>query len=280
LLRLAAAKIPPACSKPPDRGWIRGTHPAKTGEPNRYPPVRFRLNGESFSKKLPVKASGKILPNAGRVLRCPVASGTLQSEYAHCAPVNGYRHLRLDALAALVVFFGVETRAEPPPDSPPASTQPHSASPKITEAVAAKLPRYVPPVPAKLPDFSQPNEAGDSSDDILNLPKMTIRPAAPLPPSEFAFLSPKGRVELAMKTNPGLHFGNILGSNSGPNGPALAIQADEREALRKATTTDLVDRTTINDDESAKKIRQLLQAAVQRANSDWLTAKGGKPERP
>jgi len=194
--------------------------------------------------------------------------------------MNGYRHFSLDALAVLALSLGAGAQAEQPADSVPATSQSDSMHARITKEIIAKLPKYVPPVPAKLPDFSQPNEAGDSSDDILNLPKMTIRPAAPLPPSEFAFLSPKGRVELAMKTNPGLHFGNIFGLNSGPQGPALAIQADEREALRKATTTDLVDRTTLNDDESAKKIRQLLQAAVQRANSDWLTARGGKSERP
>ncbi len=196
--------------------------------------------------------------------------------------MNGCRLLRFDALAALALFLGVEAKAELPPAAPPASSQPDSMHSQIIKAIIAKLPKYVPPVPAKLPDFSLPDTSGGSSnaDGVLKLPKMTIRPAAPLPPSDFALLSPKGRLELAMKTNPGLHIGNIFGLNSGPQGPALAIQADEREALRKAATTDLVERTTVGDSAEAKKIRQLLQAAVQRANSDWLTAKGGKPEQP
>ena len=200
--------------------------------------------------------------------------------------MNGCRHLRFDALATLALFLGAGAQTEPPPVSPPATSQPSNLHSQITKAIIAKLPKYVPPAPAKLPDFSQPNEAGDSStagdalDDVLHLPKMTIRPAAPLPSSDFALLNAKGRLELAMKTNPGLHFGNFLGLNSGPQGPALAIQADEREAQRKADAADLVDRTTIGDSPEAKRIRQLLQAAVQRANTDWLTAKGGKPERP
>lgn len=191
--------------------------------------------------------------------------------------MNGCRHLRLDALAALALFLGAEARAEQPPVSPPAPSQPHSMSSKITEALAAKLPKYVPPVPVKLPDFSQPGEAGGSADDILSLPKITVHPTTIMPAPDFAWLNEKGRQELAMKTSPGLHFGNILGLNQVV---ALAIQADEREAQRKAATTDLVDRTTLDDSEEARKIKRLLQAAVQRTNSDWLTAKGGKPVQP
>jgi hypothetical protein len=194
--------------------------------------------------------------------------------------MNGCRQLRLATLFTLALPLGIGARAEQPPVPPPAPRPPGSVHAQITEAIKARLPRYVPPAPAKLPDFSQPFNASDSSDDILLLPKITVRPAAPAAPSDFAFLNAKGRVELAMKSNPGLHFGNILGLNSGPKGPAPAIQANEREAQRKAATTDLVDRTTIGDSAEARKIRQLLKAAVQRANSDWLTAKGGQPVRP
>ncbi len=182
--------------------------------------------------------------------------------------------------AALAFFLGAGAQAEPPANLAPAPRQPEDMHARITKAVLAKLPKYLPPAPAKLPDFSSPDDSGAAADDLLHLPKMTVRPVAPESAPDFAFLNAKGRAELAMKANPGLHFGNIFGLNSGPNGPALAIQADEREAQRKAAATEMVDRTTIVAGAEAKKIRQLLEAAVQRANSDWLTAKGGKPQRP
>ena len=191
--------------------------------------------------------------------------------------MNGYRHLRIDALATLVLLIGVQARTEQPSASPPAPTESAILSTKIKEAVTAKLPKYVAPTPAKLPDFNKPKEAGDQSDDMLHLPKMTVRPATTLPASDFAFLSPKGRMELAMKNSPGLGIGNIFGLNQGI---AMAIQAEERDVQKKATLTEMIERTTIDDSEATKRIRLLLQAAVQRANSDWATARGGQPERP
>lgn len=192
--------------------------------------------------------------------------------------MNGYRHLRLDVLAALALFLGAGALAEQPPVPPPIVDEPNSSvHSQITKAILAKLPKYVPPAPAKVANLFPPDNASDPADDILRLPKITVRPTTPAPAPGFAWLNEKGRLELAMKNSPGLRLGNFFGLNQGI---ALAMQVEEREVQAKAALTEVVERTTLDDSEGARKIRQLLQAAVQRPNTDWLTAKGGKPARP
>ena len=67
---------------------------------------------------------------------------------------------------------------------------------------------------------------------------------------------------------------------AGRQGPTQAMRADERVARRKATMVGLVDRTTVGDGPDAKRTRLLLPAAIQRLNTDGLTARGGKSVLP
>jgi len=187
--------------------------------------------------------------------------------------MKGCRHFRRDALAGLALFLGVELQAESPPVPPSASSPPRSLSPKITEAITAKLPKYEAPVPSPAPAVDSPHpRVGDSADDLLTLPKITVRPAEKGPESDYAWLSPKGRLDLAMKTHSGLRAGNLFGLNGGI---ALAMQQEEREAKARAAVVDLVERTTVDDSAEAKRIRRLMKAAVQRPNADWLVGRSG-----
>ena len=114
----------------------------------------------------------------------------------------------------------------------------HSISPEIRQAVNAKLPKYA-PVVAEKPEVSGQIPPANSP-DIFYLPKLTVKAAAPTAPTDFAFLTPKGRLDLAMKSYQGLGLGNLFGLNGGV---AMDMQAEQRDVDKKAALVDTVERT-------------------------------------
>lgn len=159
----------------------------------------------------------------------------------------------------------------------------HSISPEIVKAVDAKLPKYDPKTAAKSA-LEEPvsNDAYESA-GVLYLPKVTVRKDRLSTPSDFAFLTPKGRMELAFKTFPGLRIGNVFGQNKGKeqipvradNGYAITMQAEEREVQRKQSMTETVERTRTDNGPESRRIDKLLKGALARPSMDW--AGQGKP---
>jgi hypothetical protein len=138
-----------------------------------------------------------------------------------------------------------------------------ATDPKISDAVRAGLPRYSAPVPTDAP------VAGESrvlSDGTLVLPTMKVRPVAPRAPAEYEWLSRKGRLDLALRKFPGLQAGNLFGMN---NGIALALLAEERQAQEKSELASLVRQTALVDAAESRRVRRLLEAALQRPGDDW-----------
>ena len=177
--------------------------------------------------------------------------------------MRGSRYLPLGVLTAMALA-GSNVRGETSGGSP-ASGEGRTLSAEIREAVIEKLPKFAPSTLAKTPE-PPPENTNDSSGDILHLPKITVKAAAPTLPSRFDLLTPKGRLDLAMKSSPGLRIGNFFGLN---NGIAMAIQAEERDVEKKAALAETVRRTTSNDGPESKRIMRLLKAALQRPNTDW-----------
>ena len=170
---------------------------------------------------------------------------------------------RLGALTAMALL-GTSMRGQSP--APHSAARPvHSISPDIVQAVIGKLPKYAPPVPPKIAE-PPPDESSTASGDIFRLPKVTVRERAPDRPDPFDLLTPKGKLELALKSHPGLCIGNIFGMN---NGIALAMQAEERDVEKKAALTDTVRHTTTDNSPESKQMMRLLKAALQRPNTDW-----------
>ena len=147
----------------------------------------------------------------------------------------------------------------------------HSISPEIVQAVAEELPKYAPPAPAKAAE-SPPEEKNDNP-DIFLLPKVTVRADAPSALTEFDMLTLKGRVALAMKSYPGLRTFNLFGLN---DGIAVAMQTEEKDVEKRAALTTTVRRTTSDNSPESQKMEQLLKAALQRPNAEWLTGSPGK----
>lgn len=177
--------------------------------------------------------------------------------------VSGSHHFRSGMLAAMALA-GAELKAQSPavPVLPPPV---HSISPEIRQAVTEKLPKYTPPPPTKV---SEPgHEEVSNSPDVLRLPKVTVRAAPPTTfPPNFATLTPKQRLDLALKTNPGLRLGNILGMN---NGIAMAMQQEQRELENRTALIETVKFTKTDDSPESRRIDRLVKAATQRPSTGW-----------
>jgi hypothetical protein len=164
------------------------------------------------------------------------------------------------AALALVGLTWAEQPATPPPTGSPL----RNLSAKISEAVLAKLPKYVP----KETKAADPNETGDASDsrgDVLHLKKVVVNTARALRLSQDDMLSANGRVDLALKKYPGLMLGPFAFLNRGIAG---AMAAEDRDAQKSADLLEAAQNANRGDNsKEAKRINDLAVAAAQR--STW-----------
>jgi hypothetical protein len=185
--------------------------------------------------------------------------------------VNGPRHFRSGLLVVVLTLATTNVRGQV---SRAISAHPpvHSFSPEIVQAVAAKLPKYDPTAAEKSnsDEVAASNDAYES-DGVLYLPKVTVRKDRLSTPSDFEFLTPKGRMELAFKKYPGVRIGNILGLN---DGYAAAMQVEDREVARKESVKETVERTRTDNGPESRRIDQLLKAALARPSMFWAGDKG------
>jgi hypothetical protein len=177
----------------------------------------------------------------------------------------------------MVLFVGImgafaraADPAEPPPATLPAPAPTPAPrprlSPAIKEAIAASLPKYSPLAPNNTSVSTAAGDSTESSDGILHLPKMTVRTQRIVPLTGYDCLTPKGRLELAKKTFPGLRVGSIFGMN---DGIALAMLQEEVEYQKRQALADLVKRTNMLDSATASDTNKELGKALARPNTDW-----------
>jgi len=178
--------------------------------------------------------------------------------------MSGRRHLRIEALVALLLLIGVAARSAETADLPPAS---HRASSWLTEVLAAELPKYAPHPPAEATESTVASGPAVEKDGVLALPTMRVRPVMRESPSDYSLLTAKGRMDLALKTHPGIRVGNILGLN---NGIALFMQMEEQEVRAKAGLYHRVERVLLDDSADSRETQRMLESALGRANADWL----------
>ena len=180
--------------------------------------------------------------------------------------MSGCRHLRQEALAVLVLLMGVEVRPVDTANEPAVSRRPLSW---ITEVLAAELPKYEPPA-AESTEVSTASEPAVERDGVLNLPTVTVRPVMKEAPADYSFLTPKGRMELALKTHPGLRVGNFFGLN---NGIALFMQMEEQEVSKKTELLNRVQSSAIDHGPESMALLRLIKEAIVRPNSECLNGR-------
>jgi len=181
--------------------------------------------------------------------------------------MSGCRHLRHEALAAFVLLLSMEVRSAEVPDAPAVARRPVSW---ITEVLAAELPKFEPRSAAEPTEVSTASGPAVERDGVLNLPTVTVRPVMKEAPADYSFLTAKGRMELAMKTRPGLRVGNILGLNQGI---ALFMQMEEQEVRKKAELLNRVQSSAIDSGPESMALLRLIKEAIIRPNSECLNGR-------
>ncbi len=164
--------------------------------------------------------------------------------------------------AIFLLGLGIPARAEGPvtaPDEGPSSPvlQPAQSSPPAAAAkspghdhlvstetsgrVTNGLPKYAPKPANANPDAEPPDlrEIDRPKNTIIRLPKYVLTKPKERPPpvlTERQLLTPQGLIDLALKRNPGLKFGNIFGLN---NGMALAMYMEQERLDNLAAMADV-----------------------------------------
>lgn len=178
--------------------------------------------------------------------------------------MSGAHHLRIEALVTLMLLGGVVARSAGLPDPP---VSPRRSPSWFTGVLVAELPKFVPHPPAEAVESTIAAETAVERNGVLSLPIMRVRPVMKESPSDYAFLTAKGRMDLALKTYPGMKIGNILGLNEGI---AMAKQLEAKEVRVKAGLFHRIERVLLDDSEDSRETRHMLESALGRANASWL----------
>lgn len=174
--------------------------------------------------------------------------------------VNARTIRRIETLAACLLLGAQAWAAEAAPVPP-------VRSPHIREAIRAGLPKYQPQAAGDDVTMRASSEQAVEKDGTLNLPKVTVEAKSRPRIREYDMLTPKGRMELALKRYPGVRIGNLFGLNSGI---ALALLKEEVEAEKRRELRATVENIIRVDDVGGRELRRLMQNAIAHPNTDWL----------
>ena len=178
-------------------------------------------------------------------------------------PMSEPRHLRCGLLTALVLM-AISVKGQAPMALSVLHAPVHSISPEIVRAVDAKLPKYKDVAAQKTPEA--PSDATKDSPDILHLEKLTVRADRRRLPSDYAMLTLKGRMDMALTTYPGVRIGNLLNLN---NGYATEMQHEQWLVVEKRTVADAVRNSRTDNSPESKKAERLLRDALAQPSMYW-----------
>ena len=204
------------------------------------------------------------------------------------------RALLTPPLLALAVIIAGPTRgqtaggpAADPAQTPPAAATPGPAppppalaravSPEVAAKLAATAPKFVPPKS----DADQPapdrRELDKPRNGIVRLPSYIVQEPKMRDLKERELLTPKGRLDLALKRYPGLRFNPLffLGSN---NGIALAMLEEEERLERMKEMADLMDLFRYSETPVSDDVKRNAQQTFIR--SDGWVETGGQRSGP
>ena len=150
------------------------------------------------------------------------------------------------------------------PSMPPTSARPRAVSPAAAAQLASVTPKYESIVPVKpaepLPDL---RETDKPKNTIIRLPPYLVPESKPPPVlKERELLTPKARLELALKKYPGLRLGSFWIFNN--DGIALAMLAEQERLDKKHEFEELADLMRFSDPAMADKAKREVDRAFLR----------------
>lgn len=179
------------------------------------------------------------------------------------------RTLPAVALAfVLLLSAGVSVAQETvEPGAPAAVPQPEPAAASVARAravspqVASRLrnatPKFVPALAVKTPDDAPAAaEAEASRATIIRLPPFLVRERKQVMPKPREMLTVTGRLALARKKHPGLHFTVPILNLLNTDGIALAMLAEEERLEAMRDLAEMVNFTRLTDPAMAEKMER------------------------
>jgi hypothetical protein len=158
--------------------------------------------------------------------------------------------------------------------------RPRAVSPATAAMLAAAAPRFQPVAAPAQPTHESVEEVPDKPrNGIVRLPRYIVREPRVPALSEYQVLTPKGKVELALKTYPGLRFGSFWIFRN--DGIALAMLEEDVAAERARELAELTSLLPTNgpspDSEQGRKQRLIRDALTPR--SSWTNMSTGGTSR-
>ena len=135
--------------------------------------------------------------------------------------------------------------------APTAESQPRRlVSPAVAAQLSAAIPKFEPA--STKPETPTPDlrESDKPRNTILRLPSYIVREEKPILFKERELLTPKGRLDLALRKHPGMRFGSFWIFRN--DGWALAMLAEEERLERQREMSDLLSLLTVADQKQMK----------------------------
>ncbi|MEO5959695.1 MAG: hypothetical protein ABIZ49_13850 [Opitutaceae bacterium] len=172
-----------------------------------------------------------------------------------CAAMFAVHGIAADSPGTLAETKSTST-ISPASPVPTPSERPRLISTGTAERLAAVSPKFEPST--AMPPAPAGNSAIDTPrNQIVRLPDYIVRePRAPSFP-ERRILTPKGRLEVALKRFPGLRFGNIWFLRN--DGIALFMLEEEYRLERMAEMADLASLVRISDPAAGATLKSDMQ---------------------
>lgn len=172
-----------------------------------------------------------------------------------------------------VVCLGVTIRAAESDGRNPDVNRSQARAAEISATIREKLPKYQPSPAQDEATLEASGEAAVERDGVLKLPTVTVQVKKPQSLGEYEMLTPKGRLDMAVRRRPGLRIGNFLGLN---NGIALAMLREDIEKEKRDVMKERVDRLSLDDGPDTRELKRLLKEAIARPNTDWMKGRSGR----
>lgn len=146
--------------------------------------------------------------------------------------------------------------AAPAPDAAPA--RPRAISPAVAAQLAVVGPKFIAREQTK-PAEAAPDlrEIDKPRNTIIRLPHYVVREEKPPIFKERELLTPKGRLEFALKKYPGLRFGSFWIFRN--DGLALAMLAEDERLERKREFENLAELMRISESDSAAVVKREVE---------------------
>jgi hypothetical protein len=142
-----------------------------------------------------------------------------------------------------------------PAPSPPSPARPRPVSPAVAAQLSAAVPKFenIAPAPAK-PAETAPDlrETDKPRNTIVRLPSYVVEEEKAPVFKERELLTPRGRLDLALKRHPGLRLGSFWIFRN--DGIALAMLEEEEQLERKKEMQDLLSLLSVAQTKEVKPL--------------------------